>query len=71
MAVMRVRIMRVRMSHRRVHVPMGMRLARRVARSVRMPVMIIVNMGVLMLQGVVLMLMRVCLGEMQPNAKRH
>ena len=61
----------VAMRQWRMHVPMHMRLSSGVIGTVEMLVMQVVNMGMLMLQGVVLMLMRVCLGEMQPNAKRH
>ena len=52
-------------------VRMGVRLARRRARLMRMLVMRIVNVGVSVLHGNVLMLVFVNFSQVQPNAERH
>ena len=52
-------------------VRVGVRLARRLARLMRMLVMRIVNMGVSVLQEIVLMLVFVNFRQVQPDAERH
>ena len=66
MAVMQIGVVRVPVWQRRVPVPVGMRLARRIVRAVRVTVMLVVAMPVLVLQRLVVMLVLVPLGEMEP-----
>ena len=66
-----VRIVGVLVADRRVAMPVGVGLARRVARRVRVQVVVIVHMAMLMFQRLVLMLVFVPLGEMQPDAETH
>ena len=54
-AMMRIRVMRVLVGHRQVPMPMAVWFAYRIVRSVRMPVMGIMSVPVLMVDGLVLM----------------
>ena len=68
-AVMQVGIVGVRMPQRLVPVPMGVRL--RHGAFVGVLVVLVVHMAVLMFKNVVLMLVAVAFGEMQPEAQTH
>ena len=70
-AVVRVRVVWVPMSQPDVFVQMGMRLTGRVVRRMIVPVVLIVPVPVLMLHLGMEMLMRVALGQMQPEASAH
>jgi len=61
---MQVGVMRMGVAQRRMAVPMGMRFACRPI--MRVPMMYVVPMAVLVLESLVLMLMVVAFGEMQP-----
>jgi hypothetical protein len=71
MAVVRIRVMRVRMSHRFVPVAMRMAHARRGRLGMLVAMMLVVLVLVRVLDGLVRMQVRVPLGEMQPDAPRH
>lgn len=68
MPVMQVRVVRVSVDHRRVPVPVAMRLAGRIVRPVRVLVMRVVGMAMFMLHRFmrVLMLMLMPLRKTQP-----
>ena len=67
-SVMGVGIMSVSVPDRGVSVPMGMRLAQRVARSMGVLMMIVTHMAMLMRCQVVQMLVRMRFSQVQPNA---
>jgi len=71
MPMMNVRIVRVSMLDRLMHVVMRMWLVTIPGESVRMQVMGIVNMRVLVLQELMIMEMCVNFSEMQPYARSH
>jgi hypothetical protein len=64
--VVQVRVVRVSVNQRRVPVRVGVRLPRRIARRVDVLVVRVVDVGVAVRQGLVAMLVRVPLGEVQP-----
>ena len=66
MAVVRIRVMGMAMDQLLVAVGMRMRLRDRPVMAV--PVMLVMDMGVLMLDGVMDMRVVVALGEMRPQA---
>ena len=55
----------------RMLVPVRVRFARRITRSVRVLVVLVVGVQVLVFQRFVTMLMLVTLGQVQPNAEAH
>ncbi len=69
--VMHVGDMRVRMAQAAMLVRMRMRLAGRVAGLVRVPMMLVMHVGVRMGGRLVHVLMLVVFGQMQPHADRH
>ena len=69
--VMNVGEVWMRMRQRLVNMGMRVRLGRVNARRVRVWVMLIVGVAMRMLQPLVMMLVFVPLGEMQPNADPH
>ena len=69
--VVEIGIMRMSVHERTVAVPVGVRLALRIATAVRVPVVLVVHMTVLVLHRRVLVLMLVPLGQVQVEAKRH
>jgi hypothetical protein len=71
MAVMQVGVMRMPMHQGWVSMPMGVRLAWGIVRTVRMMVVFVVTVPVLVLHRFVNMLMLVSLRQMQPQTKRH
>jgi hypothetical protein len=71
MLVMRVRHVRVPVQEPAMPVRMRMRLARRVTRAVRVLVMRVMHMRVGVREHLVLVLMLVVFGEMQPHPKGH
>ena len=70
-AVMRVRVMRVRMRHAIVPVAMRMSRAGRNGLVVGMTVMLVMLMLVAVLHSLVRVTVLVPLGEMQPDSARH
>ena len=70
-SVMRIREVGMRMSHRRVTMPVSMRNIVRHRLVVLMLVMLIVNVLMLVLERFVRVLVFVMFGQMQPNARRH
>jgi hypothetical protein len=70
-AVMQVRIVRMPMHHRRVPMPMGMRLARGIAGRVPMAVMRVVHMPVRVLHLLMRVLVFVHFRQMQVDAQAH
>jgi hypothetical protein len=64
--VMEIGIMRVTMDERLMPVPMAVGFARRVIRPVRVLMVLVMRMPVLVLDRLVLMLMLVAFGQMQP-----
>jgi hypothetical protein len=71
MAVMSIRVMRVRMLKTIVPMRMRMRLTDLIARFVLVLVMFVVNMPVIVLHRFVGVGMLVTLGEMKPNSYGH
>ncbi len=69
--VMEIRIVRMAMHHRRVPVPVGVRLAGWCIRSMPMLVVRVVHVAVLVLHYLMRVLVVVALGEVQPQAERH
>lgn len=69
--VMQVRIMSVTVSHRRMAMPMAVRLTRGGAGRMIMLMMAVMNMAMLMLERLVGMLMAVRFGEVQPESDGH
>ena len=70
-AVVQIGIMRVLVHERQVPVTVRVRLARRIARLVRVPVMRVVDMAVLVLERLVRVLVLMPLGEMEVKTDRH
>lgn len=70
-AMMDVRVVRMGVDHRRVNVPMRMRLTPIPREIVRMPVMLVVHVGMRVLLPLVGMRVLVPLRDMQPHAGRH
>ena len=64
--MMQIGIMRVSVHNGLVAVPMGVRFARRIVRSVLVPMVCIVAVVVFVLEGLVLVFVVMPLGEMQP-----
>lgn len=69
--VMQIREVRVTMTERRVHVGMAMRLAGRGSRRMGVPVVLVVDVRVRVLEGLVLVLVVVALGQVKPHARPH
>lgn len=69
--MVQVGIMRVPMHKRSMLMPMGVWLARRIVRRVRVVVMFIVDVPMLVLHHVVPMLMLMAFREVRPQADRH
>ena len=66
-----VRVVWVPVHQRTVFVGMGVRLARWVARTMGMPVMLIVRVPMGVRQGLVRVLVHVALAQMEPEPERH
>ena len=71
MAVMKVRKMRVLVSHWRVSVPVGVRLADGFARLVGVLVVLVVDMAMFVIQRLVAVFMLVAFREVEIDADRH
>ena len=71
MRMMHVGHMRMLVPQAHVAVRMAVRLGPRRARRMLVPVMLVVHVTVLVLQRLVVVLMLVPLGEMEPYAERH
>ena len=71
MPVMQVRIMRVLVRHRRMVMPVCVRLTSKIASRMHMLMMIVVPVPVLMLDSGMLVLVLVALGHMQIDAGAH
>src|SRR5438046_1174849 len=71
MAVVQIGIMRVLVDERQVAMPMRVRLALRVARSMPVLVVRVMGMAVLVLERLVPMLVLMRLGEVEIEADRH
>jgi hypothetical protein len=71
MAVMQVREVRVVVAERLVGVGMAVRLSRRSPRRVGIPVVLVVDVCVRVLERLVLMLVVMPLGEMEPHPRPH
>ena len=69
--VMHVRHMRMGVLQPAVRVGMGVRLPRRIAGAVRVPMMLVVHVRMGVLHRLVDVLVLVPLGQMQPDAERH
>lgn len=69
--VMQVGIMGVPVDHRRMAMPMAVRLTRRDARRVIMLVMCVVDMAMLVFERFVGMFVAVRFGQVQPKSNRH
>jgi hypothetical protein len=70
-AVVQVREVRVAVTERLVHVGMAVRLSGRSSRSVGMPVVLVVDVRMGVLERLVLVLVVMPLGEMEPHARPH
>ena len=66
--VVNVRVMRVRMHNRLVPMPVCVRFAGGIPHGVRVPVVLVVDVQVLVLQRLVNVLVFVALGHVQPTA---
>ncbi len=71
MTMMRVRIMRMCVGERNVLVPVGVRFAGRVTGRMPVPMMLVVNMPVLVIERVMDVRVLVPFDEMQANAESH
>lgn len=71
MRVVHVRHVWVPMTQSLVPVPMGMRFTWRIVRPVLMLMVLVVNVPMRVLQWLVLMLVVMVLGEMEPDAEPH
>ena len=71
MAVVQVRKVRMAVGKGRMPVTMGMRFARRIVRSVFMLVMFVMNMAVLVFDGVVAMLMLMPFDKVEIETEAH
>lgn len=69
MAMVDVRVVRMPVPKRFMPVPVGMRLGDRPL--VRMAMMVVVDMGMLVLDGLVRVVMGMAFGQMQPDAEGH
>ena len=69
--MVRVGIVWVLMAHRRMMVPVRVRLSGRGARAMTVLVMVIVGMAMFMVQRLVRVFMLVPLGKVQPDAHSH
>ena len=67
MLVMHVGRVRVRVGQRAMPVPVGVRLTRRIARFMRVPVMGIVHMRMRVIERFVDVIMLMMFGDMQPR----
>src|SRR5262249_43356460 len=71
MPVVEIRIVRVFVNHRRMTMPMGMRLSRRIAGIMGMPMMFVMPVPMFMQQLGMPMLVLVALRDMQIDTKPH
>lgn len=71
MPVVNIRIVTMCVNQRLVSMPVGMRLARRVFRSMCVPVMLIVHVGMFVLECFMNVLMQVTLAEVEPHSQQH
>ena len=71
MPMMQVRVVRVPMHQALVAVPMAVRLARWIGFSMRVSVVLVVDVAMVVLQRPVNMLVLVPLGQMQPETNGH
>ena len=69
--VVQVRVVRVRVCKMLVTMPVGVRLARRVIRSVCVLVVLVVGVQMFVLHRFVMVLVLVTLGQVEPDAKAH
>ena len=70
-AMVQVRVVRMRVHQSTVTVPVRVGLAGRVCRRVLMPMMRVMHVPVLVLERLVDVLVLMTLGEMQPHANGH
>ena len=70
-AVVQIGVVDVAVPHRFVAVPVRMRLARWVARSVRVAMVLVVDVPVFVLHRLVVVLMNMALGKVQPEPDGH
>ena len=71
MAVVQIRIVRVSVPQWRVPMRVGVRLAGRIVRPVRVLVVRVMNVPMLVLERLMDVLVLVPLGEVQPDADAH
>ena len=71
MAMVNIRIVRVRVDERLMPMTMAVRLARRIIRRVFVLMMLVVHVSMCMLHLLVNVLVLVALGEMKPHARGH
>jgi hypothetical protein len=71
MLMMQVGIVRVPVHHRRMAMPVGVRLSLRLIKTVDVLVVLVVDVRVLMLHGLMNVLVLVSLGEVEPDAQAH
>ena len=69
--MMNVRVMRMDMHQRLMTVWMRVRLSRWITRSVQVPMMLVVQMKMFVLEHLVNVFVLVTLHQMQPHAERH
>ena len=70
-SVMNVRVMRMRVPHRKVFVRMTVRFARRVIRAVFVSMVFIVDVTMVVRHRLVVVFVLVTLGQMQPHSHAH
>lgn len=70
MAVVNIREVRMPMDHRRVPMPVGMRLSRLVGRRVNMPVVLVMDVPMVMVERLVGVLMLVTFDDVDNHARR-
>ena len=71
MPVMQIRVMRVPVDQARVLVPMGVRLAWRIGRTMRVLMVLVVRMRMIVRGRLVDVLVFVCFGDVQPDTDCH
>ena len=70
-AVMGIRVVRMPMPEEDMRMPVCVRLAERVIRPVAVPVMIVMNVAVLVIDRRMFVLVLMPLGQMEPHADAH
>lgn len=70
MAVVNIREVRMPVDHRRVPMPVGMRLSRLVGRRVNMPVVLVMDVPMVMVERLVGVLMLVTFDDVNDHARR-